>query len=90
MKSGDLGVKKPFTFNGLRGGLNVPYCGLKNMNILKQRYFIDKATIDHIKSLYPNQLPLDRGTTPEDIAYLQGQQSVIAKLEVLFNENLED
>ena len=60
------------------------------MNILNQRYNIDKATLDYLKSLYPNQLPLDRGTTPDDIAYLQGQQSVIQKLEVLFNENLED
>ena len=60
------------------------------MNALNKRYSIDKALLDHLRNLFPNQLPLDRGTTPEDIAYLQGQQSVIQKLEGLFNENLED
>jgi len=60
------------------------------MNILNKRFNIDRDALEHLKSLFPNQLPLDRGTTPEDIAYLQGQQSVIQKLEGLFNENLED
>lgn len=60
------------------------------MNVLNKRYTIDKDTLDHLKILFPDKLPLDRGTTPEDIAYLQGQQSVIQKLEGLFNENLED
>ena len=60
------------------------------MNALNKRYNIDKALLEHLKNLFPDKLPLDRGTTPDDIAYLQGQQSVIQKLEGLFNENLED
>jgi len=60
------------------------------MNVLNKRFNIDKDALEHLKSLFPDKLPLDRGTTPDDIAYLQGQQSVIQKLEGLFNENLEE
>lgn len=58
------------------------------MQVLGYSYGITNALLNKLKELYPDRLPTDR-ITPEDLAYLQGQQSIISKLEVLQTEEKE-
>lgn len=60
------------------------------MNVLNNQTAISKDLLIKMQQLFPNQLPLNRDVTPQDIAYLQGQQSVIQKLEGLYQENEEE
>lgn len=49
--------------------------------------FISKDLVEHFKRLFPDKLPLNRGITPEQIAFLQGQQSVIERMEFILNDD---
>ncbi len=60
------------------------------MNVLNNQTAISKELLIKMQQLFPNQLPLNLDITPQDIAYLQGQQSVIQKLEGLYQENEEE
>tara|TARA_E500000081_G_scaffold151953_1_gene183224 strand:+ start:864 stop:1040 length:177 start_codon:yes stop_codon:yes gene_type:complete len=51
---------------------------------------ITKELIEHFKQLFPNQLPRNRDTTPEDIAFLQGQQSVIERMLFIYDDDNPD
>ena len=46
--------------------------------------------IDHFKELFPNKLPRKLGVTPDAIAYLQGQQSVIERMEFILDDDKPD
>jgi hypothetical protein len=52
--------------------------------------FISKEILEHFKKIYPNKLPRKIGTTPEQIAYLQGQQSVLERMEFLYEDITEE
>ena len=83
------GLKNPLIFNDL----NRPNFGVyryKRMNVLNNQTAISKELLIKMQQLFPNQLPLNLDITPQDIAYLQGQQSVIQKLEGLYQENEEE
>ena len=54
---------------------------------MEKRLFITKELIEHFKRLFPNKLPVKVGVTPEQIAYLQGQQAVIERMEFLYNDD---
>jgi hypothetical protein len=49
--------------------------------------FITKELTQYLRDLFPNKLPNKRGISENDIAFLQGQQSVIERLEMTLNEN---
>lgn len=55
------------------------------------KYFnISKELLEHFKNLYPNKLPRKLGSTPEDIAFLLGQQSVIEQMEFMYNDTTQE
>ena len=60
------------------------------MNILDKKLFISKELVDHFKELFPNKLPRKLGVTPDAIAYLQGQQSVIERMEFILDDDQPD
>lgn len=57
---------------------------------MNKKPYISKELVDLFKTLFPNKLPQARGITPSDISYLQGQQSVIDRLEFLYNDDQPD
>tara|TARA_E500000178_G_C16856791_1_gene677753 strand:+ start:531 stop:713 length:183 start_codon:yes stop_codon:yes gene_type:complete len=57
------------------------------MKVLHQNPSLSVELLDFLKELFPDRLPNDQATL-EDLRYLQGQQSVIRKLDELYNENL--
>ena len=56
------------------------------MKLMKD-IFISKDLVEHFKRKFPDKLPLNRGITPEQIAFLQGQQSVIERMEFILNDD---
>jgi hypothetical protein len=50
---------------------------------------ITQGLLEQLKELFPNTLPVSP-TTVEELRFLQGQQSVINKLEELYDEIYED
>tara|TARA_B100000212_G_C27008905_1_gene378210 strand:- start:323 stop:505 length:183 start_codon:yes stop_codon:yes gene_type:complete len=59
------------------------------MAIFSKNLSISKALLDELKTSYPDRLP-SQEITLEELRYLQGQQSIIQKLESLFEETLEE
>ncbi len=59
------------------------------MKIFNDAPTLSKELLNHIKDLFPNQLPANE-ISLEDLRYLQGQQSVMRKLEELYNQNFEE
>ena len=59
------------------------------MKICNDAPTLSKELLNHIKDLFPNQLPANE-ISLEDLRYLQGQQSVMRKLEELYNQNFEE
>lgn len=55
------------------------------MNVLEYNYNITPALLNWLAELYPNKLPLEQ-VSPEEIAFLRGQQSVIQKLMDTYEE----
>jgi hypothetical protein len=49
--------------------------------------FISKELIQYLKNLFPDTLPNRRGISENDIAFLQGQQSVIKRMEFLYEDD---
>jgi len=49
------------------------------MNVLGYSYGVTDALINRLRELYPNRLPTEQ-ITPEKLAYLRGQQSIIDKV----------
>lgn len=52
--------------------------------------YITKEILEHFKQIFPDKLPKRLGQTPEQIAYLQGQQSVIERMEFLYDDITEE
>jgi len=59
------------------------------MKILGNDFNITDGLLNHLITIYPNKLPLEQ-ITPEDLAFLRGQQSVISKLKELQNQDFEE
>ena len=49
--------------------------------------FINEELLEHLKKLFPNILPTRRGLSESDIAFLQGQQSVIQRMEMILEDD---
>ena len=58
------------------------------MQVFGYSYTITDALINRLEELYPDKIPTER-VSAEDIAYLQGQQSVISKIKDLQTEEKE-
>jgi hypothetical protein len=56
--------------------------------------FISKELITHLRTLFPDVLPSPKGLTTNALAlevnFLQGQQTVIAKLEQMLEDDQPD
>lgn len=59
------------------------------MKVLNTNYGVSEGLIKHLEDTFPNRLPTDP-VNPQQIAYLQGQQSVIYFLIQLYEEMLEE
>lgn len=60
-----------------------PSIGLGKPQDESGRPWITPEIIDWMERCWPDELPRDR-TSPEDLAFLQGQQSVVRKVTELF------
>ncbi len=47
---------------------------------------VSKELIQYLEEMFPNQLP-PKGTSFEDVSFLQGQQSVIDRLKQLYEDD---
>lgn len=54
---------------------------------MKIKPFINKDLIEHLKKLFPDKLPKNRGMSESDIAFLQGQQSVLERMEMMLEDD---
>ena len=54
---------------------------------MNKKPFISKELIDYLGKLFPDKLPTKRGISEVDIAFLQGQQSVINRMELLYEDD---
>jgi hypothetical protein len=54
---------------------------------MNKKPFISKELIEYLKGLFPDILPTRRGVSENDIAFLQGQQSVINRMELLYEDD---
>ena len=61
------------------------------MKLLGNDFNITDGLLNHLNMLFPNKLPFKQ-VTPEELAFLRGQQSIIQKLVELQNQdyNTED
>jgi len=53
-------------------------------------YNISEELIEWLEQSFPNQLPLDKVCTIEEIRFLQGQQNVIEVIKSTYKESLEN
>jgi hypothetical protein len=54
---------------------------------MKTKPFISKELIEYLGKLFPNKLPNRRGVSDNDIAFLQGQQSVIERMQMMLEDD---
>jgi hypothetical protein len=59
------------------------------MKVLGNDFNITDGLLNTLLELYPNKLPHNQ-ITPEELAFLRGQQSVIQKLIELQNQDYEE
>jgi hypothetical protein len=59
------------------------------MKVLGNDFNITDGLLNYLYDIYPNKLPLAQ-VTPEDLAFLRGQQSVIQKLVELQHQDYEE
>lgn len=48
---------------------------------------ISLALLEHFQRIFPDKIPTHRGLQAADIAFLQGQQSVIKRMEFLYEDD---
>jgi len=54
---------------------------------MNKKPFISKELIEYLRKLFPNKLPTKRGISENDISFLQGQQSVLERMEMLLEDD---
>ena len=59
------------------------------MRVLGNDFNITDGLLNHLRNLYPDKLPLSQ-VTPEELAFLRGQHSIITKLVELQEQDFED
>lgn len=59
------------------------------MKVINTNYGVSEGLLKHLRETFPNVLPTDP-VNPQQIAYLQGQQSVIYYLVQMYEEMLEE
>ena len=57
---------------------------------MKNNIFISEDLIKLLRKLFPNKLPSRRDISENDIAFLQGQQSVIDRIEMMLDNDQRD
>jgi len=57
---------------------------------MKLQPLINKDLIEHFEVLFPNVLPTKQNITTEEIAFLQGQQSVINRMKYLYDDDIQN
>ena len=57
---------------------------------MNKKPFITKELIDYLRKLFPDKLPTRKGRSEIDIAFLQGQQSVINRMQFLYEDDQPD
>lgn len=60
-----------------------------SMKVLSNNLSLTKGLLEKLQELFPNTLPVSP-ITVEELRFLQGQQSVLSKLEELYNEIYEE
>ena len=53
-------------------------------------YNISEEQIQWLEQTFPNQLPLDKVCTIEEIRFLQGQQDIINFIKATYKESIDD
>ena len=54
---------------------------------MNKKPFISRELIDYLSKLFPDKLPTRKGISEIDIAFLQGQQSVLHRMELLYEDD---
>lgn len=54
---------------------------------MNKKPFISKELLEYLGRLFPNKLPTKRNVSETDVAFLQGQQSVINRMELLYEDD---
>lgn len=54
---------------------------------MNKKPFISRELIDYLSKLFPDKLPTRKGISEIDIAFLQGQQSVLQRMELLYEDD---
>jgi len=54
---------------------------------MKNNIIISEDLVQFLKKLFPNKLPSRRNISENDIAFLQGQQSVIERMELMLEND---
>lgn len=54
---------------------------------MKNNIFISTELVGYLRKLFPNKLPNKRNISENDIAFLQGQQSVIERMELMLEND---
>lgn len=54
---------------------------------MNKKPFISKELLTYLAKLFPDKLPTRKGISEIDIAFLQGQQSVLQRMELLYEDD---
>jgi hypothetical protein len=54
---------------------------------MNKKPFISKELLEYLGKLFPDKLPTRKGVSEVDIAFLQGQQSVITRMQLLYEDD---
>lgn len=54
---------------------------------MNKKPFISKELLEYLGRLFPDKLPTKRNVSDTDVAFLQGQQSVINRMELLYEDD---
>lgn len=60
------------------------------MRVLSKNLSITKALLNKLNELFPDSLPTNTDMNIEEIRFLQGQRSVIQKMEELYEDIYEE
>jgi hypothetical protein len=59
------------------------------MQVLNRQYYITQEFVDHLKAIFPDEVPRTP-VTMERINYIQGNQQVIDYIQGLLNEDEQE
>tara|TARA_Y100000996_G_C22533053_1_gene647245 strand:- start:1679 stop:1852 length:174 start_codon:yes stop_codon:yes gene_type:complete len=56
---------------------------------MEKQPYISKELLEYFEKIFPNELPNQLGITPEEVAFLQGQQSVIKRMAFMYDDDTQ-